>query len=86
MMVAGNLQNKCCFTKNFLGQENVSSETEIIKKYSCDQSFVQPRSPDIVAFPQNVEQVQEIVKYANSTNTPVVPFSSGLNFTVRQIP
>ena len=72
--------------ENFLGQENVSSETEIIKKYSCDQSFVQPRSPDIVAFPQNVEQVQEIVKYANSTNTPVVPFSSGLNFHGAAIP
>ena len=70
--------------ENFLGQENVSSETEIIKKYSCDQSFVQPRSPDIVAFPQNVEQVQEIVKYANSTNTPVCRSAPVLIFTVRQ--
>jgi glycolate oxidase len=69
-----------------LNQGNVSSNQEIIRKYSFDQSFVQPRSPDIVAFPQNVEQVQEVVKYANRTNTPIVPFSSGLNFHGAAIP
>ena len=69
-----------------LNQENVSSNQEIIRKYSFDQSFVQPRSPDIVVFPQNVEQVQEVVKYANRTNTPIVPFSSGLNFHGAAIP
>ena len=51
--------------ENILGQENVSNDSEVIKKYSRDQSFVQPRSPDIVAFPNSVEQVQEIVKYGN---------------------
>jgi len=72
--------------ENFLGQENVSKDIEVINKYSCDQSFVQPRRPDVVVFPQNVEQVQEIVKYANQTNTPIVPFSSGLNFHGAAIP
>jgi len=72
--------------ENILGPENVSSDPEKIKKYAADQSFVQPRSPDIVVFPQNVEQVQEVVNYANRTNTPVVPFSSGLNFHGAAIP
>ena len=72
--------------ETILNQENVSINQEIIRKYSFDQSFVQPHSPDIVVFPQNVKQVQEVVKYANRTNTPIVPFSSGLNFHGASIP
>ena len=40
--------------ETILNQENVSSNLEIIRKYSFDQSFVQPRSPDIVVFPQMI--------------------------------
>ena len=33
----------------------------------------------MVAFVESVEQIQEIVKLANQTLTPVTPYSSGLN-------
>ncbi len=72
--------------KNILGEEKVFNDDENIEKYSSDQSFVQPRKPDLIAFAENVKDVQEVVKYANKTNTPVVPFSSGLNFHGGTIP
>lgn len=69
-----------------LGEDAVFDSEEIIKKYSSDQSFVQPRRPDIVACAKSFEDVQAVVKYGNKTNTPIVPFSSGLNLHGGTIP
>jgi hypothetical protein len=61
-------------------------DDETIRRYSRDQSFVQPRRPDAVVFAQSVAEVQEVVKYGNRTLTPIVPFSSGLNLHGATIP
>ena len=54
--------------------------------YSRDQSFVNPRRPDLVVFAETVEQVQNVMRYANKTRTPVTPYSSGLNLHGGTIP
>jgi len=72
--------------QGILGDNAVFDDGETIRKYSRDQSFVQPRNPDVVAFAESVEDVQEVVKYGNRTNTPIVPFSSGLNLHGATIP
>ena len=72
--------------ENILGKENINDDPEILKLYSQDQSFVEPKMPQLVAFAQEVEQVQELVKVANEEKVPVVPFSSGLNFHGATIP
>lgn len=71
---------------SILGSENVTDAEEVLKQYSRDQSFVQPRSPDVIARVSTPEQVQKVVRYANTTNTPIVPFSSGLNMHGATIP
>ena len=38
---------------------------------------LQPRKPKFVANPKNADEVHNIVKWANNTNTPLVPVSSG---------
>ncbi|MFC1932109.1 FAD-binding oxidoreductase, partial [Chloroflexota bacterium] len=40
-------------------------------------SFALPIKPRFVVKPKNVDEVQEIVKWANQTQTPLVPVSSG---------
>jgi len=60
-----------------LGPENVIDDPETLESYSRDQSFVSPRKPRLVINPNNVDEVQEIVKWANQTSTPLVPVSSG---------
>ena len=60
-----------------VGAGNVSDKPETLEAYSRDQSFVRPMKPWFVVKPQNGEQVQEIVKWANETATPLVPVSSG---------
>ncbi|NOQ43659.1 MAG: FAD-binding protein [Dehalococcoidia bacterium] len=60
-----------------VGDANVSDTPEAIEAYSSDESFVRRMKPQFVARPQNVDEVQEIVKWANSTGTPLIPVSSG---------
>lgn len=60
-----------------VGNENVSESEEILTGYSSDQSFVPRIRPKGVVRPSTGEEIQEIVKWANETLTPLVPVSSG---------
>ena len=68
------------------GRESVFDDEETLVSYSRDQSFVNPRRPDLVVFAETVEQVQNVMRYANKTRTPVTPYSSGLNLHGGTIP
>jgi hypothetical protein len=58
----------------------------ILETYARDQSFVKGTQPELVIKPHTVEEVQHIVRIANSTKTPVIPFSSGLNLHGAAVP
>ena len=60
-----------------VGAENVADSPEVLESYSRDQSFATPMTPLSVVMPKNAAQVQELVKWANETKTPLVPVSSG---------
>src|SRR4030042_2560557 len=60
-----------------VGAENVIDDPEILGTYSRDQSFVHPMKPWFVVKPKNVDEVQDIVRWANQARTPLVPVSSG---------
>ena len=59
------------------GEMNVFDDDETLKAYRSDKSFEAPMKPWFVTKPQNSEQVQGLVKWANETGTPLVPVSSG---------
>jgi FAD/FMN-containing dehydrogenase len=60
-----------------VGRGKVSREAAILEACSKDISFVNPIRPRYVVKPQNKKAVQELVKLANETQTPLVPVSSG---------
>ena len=60
-----------------VGSKNVLSSAEVLEAYSQDLSFVPRVKPRCVVKPGNTDEVQEIVKWANETLTPLVPVSSG---------
>jgi len=60
-----------------VGKNNVLGDTETLDSYSRDQSFTRRMKPRFVVRPSNVDEVQKIVRWANTTNTPLVPVSSG---------
>lgn len=69
-----------------VGTENASDDPFVLDAYSRDQSFVSPRRPNYVVWPRKVEQVQEVVRMANSHIMPIIPYSSGTNFHGGAIP
>jgi hypothetical protein len=60
-----------------VGDQNISTDVETLKKYSQDTSLMPARMPDIVVRAMNREQVMGAIKIANDNKIPVVPRSSG---------
>ena len=69
-----------------VGKGNVLDDEATLSAFASDQSTVAARRADMVAFVEEVEQIQKIVRLANETLTPVVPYSSGLNLHGACIP
>jgi FAD/FMN-containing dehydrogenase len=59
------------------GKGNVADDAETLDAYTHDQSFALPMKPHCVVRPGSPEEVQSIVSWANKTQTPLVPVSSG---------
>jgi len=72
--------------EKIVGQGNAVDDETTLQAYAHDQSFVPARRPDMVVFVKAVEQIQEVVRLANRTLTPVIPYSSGLNLHGATIP
>ena len=72
--------------ESIFGKKRVHDDKESLEQYAQDQSFAPKRMPDFVVFAETVEEVQQVVKLANETLTPVIPFSSGLNFHGAALP
>jgi FAD/FMN-containing dehydrogenase len=63
--------------KGIAGGIDVIDDGDVIEACSRDQSFVLPVKPRCVVKPKDADEVQAIVKWANQTQTPLVPVSSG---------
>jgi len=69
-----------------VGADGVTDEADVLEGYARDYSLVQPRRPSCVAYPQDAQQVQSIVRLANEHRVPVTPRSSGVGFYGAGIP
>jgi FAD/FMN-containing dehydrogenase len=65
--------------KSIVGEKNPTADQHILYAYSYDMSFVTPKMPDYVVMAHTVEEVQQILKFANKEKIPVVPYTSGTN-------
>ncbi|MFO8166098.1 MAG: FAD-binding oxidoreductase [Desulfatiglandales bacterium] len=65
--------------QEIVGETNATDKIHIRYAYSYDLSFVERKSPDYVAMPTTVEQIQKIMKFANQEKIPVIPFTAGTN-------
>lgn len=57
--------------------KNIVDDSSVLEGYSKDCSFVAKGSPLLLAYPENKEEVQGIVRLANESRMPLVPVSSG---------
>jgi len=63
--------------EKIVGNENVLDSPDILEEYSSDLSFVSRTRPRCIVRPSTSGEVQDVVKWANKTMTPLVPVSSG---------
>jgi FAD/FMN-containing dehydrogenase len=60
-----------------VGEAGVLDNPELGEPFSLDHSLIPPVKPRFIVKPRNVDEVQDIVLWANETQTPLVPVSSG---------
>ncbi|TET59700.1 MAG: FAD-binding oxidoreductase, partial [Promethearchaeota archaeon] len=72
--------------KEILGNQNVSTEPIDIFAYTKDSTLIAfnwtlqgkiAGLPDIITWPETVDQISEILKYANKEKIPVIPYAEG---------
>jgi glycolate oxidase len=71
--------------KEIVGEDNVRDNKADLYVYSSDSS-VHEAMPDAIVRPQNVEQVQEVMRYANDKKVPVIPRGSGSGMCGQVVP
>jgi hypothetical protein len=71
---------------DIFGAERVCDDEKTLLQYAKDQSFSPTRKPDFVVFAEKAEEIQRLMGLANETVSPVIPYSSGLNFHGAALP
>ncbi|WP_102348170.1 FAD-binding oxidoreductase [Bacillus sp. Marseille-P3661] len=57
--------------------KRVTTNETILEHHSKGITYHEPHLPDVVVFPENKEEVQQIVQYAHENEVPIVPFGVG---------
>mgnify|MGYP001950761567 CR=1 FL=1 len=71
--------------KDLLG-ERLSTGESIREIHGRDEAYCTPALPDAVAFPENTEEVAQIMKICSHYQVPVVPFGIGTSLEGHIIP
>lgn len=72
--------------QNMLAPEQVTKNETMLEQHSRDESYHAPSLPDIVVFPENAEEVSEVMKLAGKHGSAVVPFGLGSSLEGNVIP
>lgn len=62
--------------KKIVGNDAISTNSEILKDYSRDLSFFPEKAPICAVWPLNTSKIEAIVKLANESNFFLIPISS----------
>src|SRR5918994_5294970 len=73
--------------RGILPADRVVAEGEEIERHGgAIFTYHAPRSPDAVVFPENREEVVEVLRFANERGLPVVPYGEGSSLEGHTIP
>ena len=71
------METKKSALAEIVGAEYVIDDPAILDEYAADRSYAPRRKPWFVVRPKTAEQVQALVAWANRSETPLIPVSSG---------
>ena len=72
--------------QQIVGEENVSVRGADLEAHSIDESCFEPHTPDVVVWPNNVQEISQILRYAHERVIPIVPWSGGSSLEGNPIP
>ena len=72
--------------RDIVGSQYVANDDAILEIYSRDMTVEKPARPDVLVMPKTVEEIQQIVRLANTHRVPVVPFAARQNMGGLAIP
>ena len=62
-----------------VSESHMTTARENLDSYATDQSFTAGRPPQYVVFPENEQEIGDIVRLANEHRLPIVPKSSSIS-------
>ena len=71
--------------KNIVGEDDVKADKIHLRAYSYDATR-EHYYPDAVVFPENEEEVSQVLKYCNDNKIAVIPRGAGSGFTGGALP
>lgn len=66
-------ENVIRILENIFGENRISTVREDLEKYGRDWTPFYTSNPSAVVFPDSIDQIQELVKFANIEKLPLVP-------------
>jgi D-lactate dehydrogenase (cytochrome) len=73
--------------RSFLPEDRVSSDGDEVERHgSAIFTYHASRPPDAVVYPQSRDEVVEILRFANESGVPIVPFGEGSSLEAHTIP
>ena len=72
--------------RNIVGRKNYTDSPEDKLTYSYDATPLFSQLPEAIVFPENEQQISELMKLANREKFPVVPRGSGTGLSGGAIP
>ncbi|MGH3049365.1 MAG: FAD-binding oxidoreductase, partial [Gaiellaceae bacterium] len=67
-------------------ERRVSDGESVLDQHAADLTYHPPHRPDVVVFPETVEEVAAVLAHANQARVPVVPFGAGTSLEGHVIP
>ena len=62
---------------SIVGDAHVTDAADVLRHHGTDESLHEPRPPEWVVYPANVDDVAAVVRWCAETGTPLVPFGAG---------
>lgn len=72
--------------QQLIGTDRATANQTILERHSKDESYHEPQLPDVVVFPESIEEVSKILRFANEKEISVVPFGVGSSLEGHVIP
>ena len=66
--------------KSIYGKDNLSISNSVRQHHAKDESLHSEALPDVVVYPENVDQIKKLLNICNSNKIPVIAFGAGSGF------